>query len=257
MWRTSQGRTDLWSGEGRNFRAWSRRDHPPVTDANENHARTTLPAARPKARPIQPAPRPAWRPAAPSPSAIALMALIWIGIFLGLSVGYVSFNDPTGVGRAIAQFARLATNMIAPLLNLRTTLLSPSLDATIAIYVGIGLAACVLAFVVWFLLRRRCGANENLLDTIIERQSPGSGRQRPFWRGPEAPPLPGRRGRKANWMAADGTQLSMLEGHLRSAVLDTNARERLVKDAMASGGRAAAIRKVLRDLEDEDKRWSS
>jgi hypothetical protein len=45
---------------------------------------------------------------------------------------------------------------------------------------------------------------------------------------------------------------------LRNAVLNANARERLVKDAMrATGGdRTAAIRKVLRDLYEEDKRWS-
>ena len=56
----------------------------------------------------------------------------------------------------------------------------------------------------------------------------------------------------------EGSQLSALEGHLRNAILDPNARERLVKDAMriAGGSRAAAIRKVLRDLGDEDKRWS-
>ena len=56
----------------------------------------------------------------------------------------------------------------------------------------------------------------------------------------------------------EGSQLSALEGHLRSAVLDLNARERLVKDAMrdAGGNRAAAIRKVLRDLAEEDKRWA-
>jgi hypothetical protein len=58
-------------------------------------------------------------------------------------------------------------------------------------------------------------------------------------------------------LAASGPQLSALEGHLRNAILDASARERLVKDAMTSGvGRAAAIRKVLRDLEEEDKRWS-
>jgi hypothetical protein len=45
---------------------------------------------------------------------------------------------------------------------------------------------------------------------------------------------------------------------LRNAILNANARERLVKDAMrATGGdRSAAIRKVLRDLHEADKRWS-
>jgi hypothetical protein len=50
----------------------------------------------------------------------------------------------------------------------------------------------------------------------------------------------------------------MLERHLRDAILNENARERLVNDAMRTNGgtRAAAIRKVLSDLGDEDKRWS-
>src|SRR4051812_26402992 len=122
-------------------------------------------------------------------------------------------------------------------------LLPAALDATTAIYIGIGLAACVLVLIVWSLLRRRSrtqSPNENLLDAIIERQ--GSGRSRS---------LPRR-------AAGGGPQLSALEGHLRNAILDPNARERLVKDAMriTGGGRAAAIRKVLRDLGDEDKRWS-
>ena len=58
--------------------------------------------------------------------------------------------------------------------------------------------------------------------------------------------------------AAAGSQLAVLEGHLRNAALDAIARERLVKDATrATGGdRAAAIRKVLRALHEEDSRWS-
>jgi len=45
---------------------------------------------------------------------------------------------------------------------------------------------------------------------------------------------------------------------LRTAILSPDARERLVKDAMRAigGDRAAAVRKVLQDLYDEDKRWS-
>jgi DNA-binding TFAR19-related protein (PDSD5 family) len=55
----------------------------------------------------------------------------------------------------------------------------------------------------------------------------------------------------------EGCSSQQLEGHLR-AILDPNAKERLVKDAMriADGGRAAAIRQVLRDLDDEGKRLS-
>src|SRR6476620_5194880 len=82
--------------------------------------------------------------------------------------------------------------------------------------------------------------DSDLLDAIIKRQSPGSGRQRPTLRD-------------VRQSAASGPQLSVLEGHLRNAILYANARERLVKDAMATGdGRATAIRKVLRDLEEED-----
>jgi hypothetical protein len=49
----------------------------------------------------------------------------------------------------------------------------------------------------------------------------------------------------------------MLERQLRNAILDGSARERLVKHAMRTdgGNRATAIRQVLRDLEDENKRW--
>jgi hypothetical protein len=122
-------------------------------------------------------------------------------------------------------------------------------DTTTTVYVGVGiwLAAYVLVLVVWSLLRRRSrtqSPNENLLDAIIEQQSPGSG--------------PSRNLPDARRAAGGGLQLSALEGHLRNAILDPNTRERLVKDAMrdAGGNRAAAIRKVLRDLADEDKRWA-
>ncbi len=119
------------------------------------------------------------------------------------------------------------------------------MDTTIAIYIGIGLAVSVLTLVGWLLLSGRNpkhhGTNENLLNAIIERQSPGSKRRSA--RGPA-----GRRPQ----------QLSALEGHLRNAILDPSSRERLVQDAMrvAGGDRQKAIRKVLRDLHDEDKRWT-
>jgi len=126
-------------------------------------------------------------------------------------------------------------------------LLPADLDTTTAICVGIGLAAWVFALVGWSILRRRSRAqspNENLLDAIIERQSPGSG--------------PSRSVPDACRPAGSGPQLSALEGHLRNAVFDVKARERLVQDAMQAvgGSRAAAIRKVLRDLDEEDKRWA-
>jgi hypothetical protein len=81
------------------------------------------------------------------------------------------------------------------------------------------------------------------LDAIIQQQPAGSGRQS-FGSVPQA----GR---------ASG-QIARLEGHLRAAIFDPGARERLVRDAMRStgGDRAAAIGKVLGDLEQENKRWS-
>jgi hypothetical protein len=57
---------------------------------------------------------------------------------------------------------------------------------------------------------------------------------------------------------AGGSRLALLEGHLCIAILDANARERLVGDTLrATGGdRVAAIQKVLHDLQEEDKRLS-
>ena len=114
--------------------------------------------------------------------------------------------------------------------------------AVFGIVVGIGL--------IYRLLDRRNsktqpGADEKLLAAIIERPPQGSVGQRPTATDARRP-------------AEGGPRIAALEGHLRNAVLDANARERLVKDAMrATGGdRAAAIRKVLRELYDEDKRWS-
>ena len=51
-------------------------------------------------------------------------------------MGYVYYNDPVGVRRAVEQFTRAATDTVASLLTLRTTLLPANLDATTAIYVG-------------------------------------------------------------------------------------------------------------------------
>lgn len=44
-----------------------------------------------------------------------LMALVWINIILWLVLGYVYYNDPAGVGRAIAQITRLAADTFASL----------------------------------------------------------------------------------------------------------------------------------------------
>lgn len=119
-----------------------------------------------------------------------------------------------------------------------------NLDSVTEIYVSIGLTAGVIALVGGLLRRRKFRplsvTNENLLNAIIERQSPGS-----------KPPRVCR-------PAEGAPQVSVLEGHLRNAILDARARERLVNDAMSTtgGDRAAAIRKVLGDLNEEDKRWS-
>jgi hypothetical protein len=50
-----------------------------------------------------------------------LLALVWINIFLGLSVGYACYNDPAAVGRAIEQITHAVTGTIASRLNLRMT----------------------------------------------------------------------------------------------------------------------------------------
>jgi hypothetical protein len=109
-------------------------------------------------------------------------------------------------------------------------------------YFGLA-AAGSLVFAGWLLFWRRRAiptpADALLLDAIIERQSPKSSRHS------KAP------------LAPAGAGLAALEGHLRTAILDPTARERLISAAQASGrDRAAAIRKVLSDLQQEDKRWS-
>jgi len=52
--------------------------------------------------------------------------------------------------------------------------------------------------------------------------------------------------------------LIAFERHLQTAILGPNARTRLVSDAIkvTGGDRVASIRKVPRDLEEEDRRWS-
>jgi hypothetical protein len=129
------------------------------------------------------------------------------------------------------------------------------LDTT-ELFLGLGLAACALALIgrplSWRKARAWVDPNASLLDAIIARQSPPSERRRATTRALE------RREPDACKSMAGGPELSVLEGHLRNAVLNAPARERLVADAMwtTGGNRAAAIRKVLRDLHDEDKRWS-
>jgi hypothetical protein len=58
--------------------------------------------------------------------------------------------------------------------------------------------------------------------------------------------------------ADDGPQHAVLESQLRNAILSASARERLVQHTLqtTNGGRAAAIRMVLNDRSDDNKRWS-
>jgi hypothetical protein len=130
------------------------------------------------------------------------------------------------------------------------------LDIITATYATFGLAACALALIGVVAYRRNSGArqnpNETLLNAIIERQSPGPGHQR------SGRPASTQRVRPGPRPTGGDKRLAMLEGHLRNAILDANARERLVIDAMrvTHGNRTAAIDKVLRDLHGEDKRLS-
>lgn len=86
------------------------------------------------------------------------------------------------------------------------------------------------------------------------RKMPGKGPSPPL--GSALPKQPGT-GQVPHVVRPVG-QLAALERHLNTAILDPGARERLVSDALRHTGRdrAAAIRKVLTDLETEDRRWS-
>ena len=121
------------------------------------------------------------------------------------------------------------------------------MQLTTTIYAGAGLVVSAIAVFGGILLRVRSGANKNLLNAIVAGQSSGSGHQRQSGSAPDVRPAKG-----------SGPQLSALEGHLRSAILNPQARERLIKDAMRTTGtdRSAAIRKVLSDLHAENNRWS-
>jgi len=65
--------------------------------------------------------------------------------------------------------------------------------------------------------------------------------------------------RRLNWPGRGSRpgEMARLEGHLRQAVLDPAARERLVRDAMrvTGGDRMAALRKVLADIERDNDRY--
>lgn len=96
------------------------------------------------------------------------------------------------------------------------------MDISTALYVSIGLIVCAFVLIAVALFRRPTGS------------------------GPS---------RCVEWHVAHASAGRALEGHLRSAILDPGARERLVDAAMQSSGgdRAAAIREVLYDLERDNR----
>jgi hypothetical protein len=130
------------------------------------------------------------------------------------------------------------------------------LNATTAICVGIGigLALCAVALMGMMLMLRMRDSR-----SPAHAGSPASG-QPPQAATPARPraTAPVTRSVPLVRRPATSALASALEGHLRNAILNADARERLVKDAMrhTGGDRAAAVRKVLEDLHSENKRWS-
>ena len=128
------------------------------------------------------------------------------------------------------------------------------MNHSLVIYTAIGAAGCGLVLVGWSSgrrsgLRQMSGKNlKKLKRAAIEPSPPWAGS--PVSKQLLVGSVP-QVGRAAG-------QLDMLERHLRTAIFDPGARERLVADALrrTGGSRAAAIRKVLSDLETEDRRWS-
>jgi len=121
----------------------------------------------------------------------------------------------------------------------------------VVIYPVLGLAGCGLTLVGW-LFGRRSGLRQmpgkDLVRAAIEKPSPRS-----------RSPAPKRASTGSVPRVGPPTgQLAALERHLRTAIFDQGARERLIADALGHtrGDRVAAIRKVLSDLESEDRRWS-
>jgi hypothetical protein len=116
----------------------------------------------------------------------------------------------------------------------------PAMDTSTATYLGVALAASGLALLAFALIRKSRRSNKALLETIIGGK-------------PQTP----QDARSARKIGKPSGQAALLEGHLRTAILDPGARERMVAQAMRStgGDRVAAIRKVLADIEAEDKRW--
>ena len=113
-----------------------------------------------------------------------------------------------------------------------------TMDISTALYVGIGLIVCAFVLIAATLRRPRAQVQArstgHLPKDILARQSPASGGRRTTGSGP---------------------QLAALEGHLRNAILDPAARERLIDAAIkkTGGNRAAAIRDVLRAVERDNR----
>jgi hypothetical protein len=113
-----------------------------------------------------------------------------------------------------------------------------TMDISTPLYVSIGLIVCAFLLIAVALRRPRARTQArptgHLLEDILARQSPGSGGRHPTGSGP---------------------RLAALEGHLRNAILDPGARERLVDAAIrkTGGDRAAAIREVLRAFERDNR----
>jgi hypothetical protein len=117
-------------------------------------------------------------------------------------------------------------------------------------YVVTAAVICILVSVIGLLVYGKIRSTEpdvrrNLLDEILERQCAASRCAHSS-----------HNSTSSSTSAGGDSQLAALEGHPRMAILDPSARERLISEAMrATGkGRRDAIRKVLYDLENEDRR---
>jgi hypothetical protein len=128
-------------------------------------------------------------------------------------------------------------------------------DTIALIYAGAGFAGYALAIVGWTLLPLKSRVRPNTEDSPwhagTEQPSPESGRQR------SSPSRSSGSVPEFHRPASNGPQFSVLEGQLRSAIFSAGARERLVQHALqtTNGDRVAAIRKVLNDLSEDNKRW--
>src|SRR4051812_7545806 len=127
----------------------------------------------------------------------------------------------------------------------------------IAAYVAIGvMVVCLIALVSRTLVqpKPRVGCPES--TTSEERSCPNE-LFAEFLRNSGGPNLSGSV-EDTHQITRAGPGVAMLEAHLRNAILDPGARNRLINEATKGtrGDRAAAIQKVLNDLHAENNRWS-